>query len=332
MDPEQSYQVRSAATWAAVIAAAHFLLGTDTHAVHGLHILLGGLFLVPVLKAAVAVELRGGLIAAAAVSVLYLAHILWSWRNSPMANQDQYAMIGVYLVVGLSAGQLVKSANFRKWQRDEVIRRSRQAEMVQGLTGLLSALAVRDADTLAHSRRVASVAVKIGTRMGLDADATVRLRLAALVHDIGKTGLSDDILFKNGALTEEQTTRMREHVDIAVGMLRPITGTEDIARIVSMHHECPDGSGYPKGLAGDSTAPEARVLRVADVFAALTEPRPYHTPLAVNDALLHMEGLAGTKVDAAALAALKAVVHDSGDRSLFEDPQTAPAAALGARA
>lgn len=128
MDPEKAFQLRSAVVWAAVIAAAHFALGTRTHAIHGLHILLAGLFMIPILKSAVAFERRGGLIAAAAVSVLYLGHILWSWRASPMANADQYAMIGVYFVVGISAGHLVKTANFRKWQRDEVIRRSQPAE------------------------------------------------------------------------------------------------------------------------------------------------------------------------------------------------------------
>jgi putative nucleotidyltransferase with HDIG domain len=332
MDPEKAFQLRSAVVWAAVIAAAHFALGTRTHSLHGLHILLGGLFMVPVLKAAVAFELRGGLTAAAAVSGLYLGHLLWSWRDSPMANPDQYAMIGVYFVVGVTAGHLVKAANFRKWQRDEVIRRSRQTEMVQGLTGLLTALAVRDADTLAHSRRVAGVAVKIGSHMGLDHDTLVRLRLAALVHDIGKTGLPDDILFKNGSLTEEQTVLMRNHVDIAVGMLRPITGTEDIARIVSMHHECPDGSGYPKGLVGDTIVPEARVLRVADVFAAITEPRTYHTPLGVDEALAHMEQLTNTKIDAAAFAALKAIIQGSHGRSVLEDPEADAARSTGAPA
>ncbi len=131
MDAELSYQVRSAVVWAAVIAAAHFLLGTRTHSVHGLHILLGGLFLVPVLKAAAALELRGGLIAATAVGVLYLGHILWSWRDSPLANADQYAMIGVYYIVGISAGRLVKTANFRKWQRDEIIRRANEKESAE---------------------------------------------------------------------------------------------------------------------------------------------------------------------------------------------------------
>lgn len=131
MDPEKAFQIRSAAVWAVVIAAAHFALGTRTHSIHGLHILLAGLFMVPILKSAVAFERRGGLIAAAVVSVLYLAHILWSWRDSPMANPDQYAMIGVYFVVGISAGRLVKTANFRKWQRDEVIRRSVRTEAAE---------------------------------------------------------------------------------------------------------------------------------------------------------------------------------------------------------
>jgi K+-sensing histidine kinase KdpD len=133
MDPEKAFQIRSAVVWAALIAAIHFALGTKTHSFHGLHILLAGLFMVPVLKAAVAFELRGGVIAAAAVSALYLAHILWSWRDSPMANTDQYAMIGVYFVVGISAGYLVKRANFRKWQRDEVIRRSQPPEVAAAL-------------------------------------------------------------------------------------------------------------------------------------------------------------------------------------------------------
>ena len=124
MDPERAFQLRSAVVWAALIAVVHFVLGTRTHSFHGLHILLGGLFMVPVLKAAMAFEVRGGVIAATAVSALLLAHILWSWRDSPMANPDQYAMIGVYFVVGVSSGHLVKTANFRKWQRDEVIRRS----------------------------------------------------------------------------------------------------------------------------------------------------------------------------------------------------------------
>ena len=114
--------------WGAVLTVLHFALGTRTHAVHGLHILLAGLFLVPVILAAAATERRGGLIAAALVSVAYVGHLLWSWRGSALVNADQFAWPLVYGVVGLTSGHLVHTANFRKWQRDEVIRRAYAAE------------------------------------------------------------------------------------------------------------------------------------------------------------------------------------------------------------
>lgn len=120
--------------WGVVLTVLHFALGTRTYAVHGLHILLAGLFLVPVILAAAAMERRGGLIAAAAVSLAYVAHLLWSWRGSAMANVDQFAWPLVYAVVGLTSGHLVHTANFRKWQRDEVIRRTYEEEQRKRIT------------------------------------------------------------------------------------------------------------------------------------------------------------------------------------------------------
>lgn len=123
-EAERASAARRAAAWIAVLGMAHFVLGTRTHAVHGLHIVLAGLFLVPILIAADAFALRGGLLAALIAGVVYLAHLLWSWRDSPLANADQFGMIGVYFVVALAAGRLVAVANWRKDQRDEIIRRS----------------------------------------------------------------------------------------------------------------------------------------------------------------------------------------------------------------
>jgi hypothetical protein len=128
-DPEKSSAIWRATTWIVVLGIAHFVLGTRAHAVHGLHVVLGGLFLVPILIAAHAFAVRGALLTALAAGAVYLAHLLWSWRNSPMANADQFGMIGVYLVVGLAAGRLVAVANWRKEQRDEVIRRAYEAEV-----------------------------------------------------------------------------------------------------------------------------------------------------------------------------------------------------------
>jgi hypothetical protein len=95
---------------------------------HGLHIILAGTFLIPILIGAVAFEVRGGVLTALVVAVLYATHLLLSWRQSPLRNLDQYAMIGIYLIVGITAGRLVRTANYRKWQRDEVIRRSYNEE------------------------------------------------------------------------------------------------------------------------------------------------------------------------------------------------------------
>src|SRR5699024_5108573 len=110
LDAEQRDALWRTILWIAVLGVAHFALGTRTHAVHGLHIFLAGLFLVPVLIAAGAFGTRGGLLAALASGSVYLAHLLWSWRDSPLANADQFGMIGVYFVVALAAGRLVAIA------------------------------------------------------------------------------------------------------------------------------------------------------------------------------------------------------------------------------
>lgn len=129
MDAESRWNLRRVVTWTIAIAAAHFILGTRTHSVHGLHVFLSGLFLIPVLIAAGAFGIRGGLWTALVAGSLYLGHLLWSWRDSPMANADQFGMIGVYFVVAVAAGRLVALANWRKEQRDEVIRRANAREV-----------------------------------------------------------------------------------------------------------------------------------------------------------------------------------------------------------
>jgi len=311
MQTHQKSQIQRAAFWTVGITVAHFAINTHSPALHWLHILLAGLFLIPIVICAVAFELKGGLLASAVASPVYLSHLLWSWGDSPMANLDQYAWIGVYSVVGAITGHLVQSSNMRKRQRDEVIARSQRTEMINGITGLLTAVGVRDEATIQHSRRVAELSTAIAEKLGVEAHEVSQLHLAALVHDIGKAGVPDAILFKHGSLDDEQTAAMREHVDIAVGMLGEIPGTEAIARLVSQHHESPDGSGYPRGLTASDIDPTAAVLRVADVFAALTEARPYHEAMTESEALQAMESLRGTKLDEKAFAALHRVLANT---------------------
>jgi hypothetical protein len=131
LDPEQAWNLRRIVVWTALLGVAHFALGTRTHAVHGLHVFLAGLFLVPILIAAGAFATRGALAAATAASLMYAAHLFWSWRDSPMANIDQYGMIGVYFVMAIAAGRLAALANWRKNQRDEVIRRQNECDAMR---------------------------------------------------------------------------------------------------------------------------------------------------------------------------------------------------------
>ncbi len=302
-----------AAALVVVITALHFSITTDSHAVHWVHVLLAGAYLLPVLMMAVAYERLGGVLAGVGAGGLYLGHLLWSWRDSPMANPDQFAWLAIYPLVGLVTGHLVQASNAHHRQHKAFVEQSRHAELINGITGLLSAVGARDTATVAHSQRVAELAKQIATELEFDAQTISNLFLASLVHDIGKVGIPDAILFHHGRLDDAQMSAMREHVELAVTMLLKIPETEDIARLVAQHHESPDGSGYPHGLLGAQIDPAAAVLRVADVFTALTEDRVYHDAMSASEALRAMGKLEGDQLDTRAFAALRRVVDRGWD-------------------
>jgi apolipoprotein N-acyltransferase len=113
-----------AAAWTVAVGAAHFMLPLDTHLYHVWHILLGGFLLIPIFHGAAADWKRGGVVAASVVSLVYGAHLLWSWSASPMANLDQVAVLGFYFVAGLAGGELFRREAVRHAQRDAIIRRA----------------------------------------------------------------------------------------------------------------------------------------------------------------------------------------------------------------
>lgn len=308
--------VRSAAILTAVITVLHFSITTQSHGLHWIHIVLAGAYLVPVLVAAVAYERVGGLVAAVGVSGLYLLHLLWSWRDSPMANPDQFAWLAIYPLVGVVTGHLVRASNVQHRQRDELIEQSRHTELINGITGLLTAVGVRDTATVEHSHRVAELAKKVGEELGFDTQTLSNLFLASLVHDIGKVGIPDAILFHHGRLDDEQMSVMREHVELAVSMLLEIPGTKDIALLVAQHHESPDGSGYPHGISGEQIDPAAGVIRVADIFTAITEDRVYHDAMTQDEAIEAMIKLDGDQLDSVAFAAMRRVLGRDSDSGM----------------
>jgi HD-GYP domain-containing protein (c-di-GMP phosphodiesterase class II) len=156
-----------------------------------------------------------------------------------------------------------------------------------------------------HSDRVALFTDLISEELGLDPARRRWLRRTALLHDIGKLGVSSSVLDKPGKLDADEWVQMKAHAAMSETILARIAAFADLARIAGAHHERLDGKGYPRGLTGDEICLETRIITVADIFDALTAERPYRAAMPVSKALAILDGDAGTAVDGACLDALK---------------------------
>lgn len=203
------------------------------------------------------------------------------------------------------------------WPPDGAPERS---ALIEGISGLVAALGFRDDYTRQHCERVSDLAVAIGRRRGLSGEGLESLRLAALTHDIGKIGVPDDILYKPEALTPSERTRIERHPTIAAEILGRIHGARRIAEIVLCHHESPDGSGYPKGLRAEQIPLEARILRVADVYSALTDARSYKPALSPSQALGRMAEWGEGKLDLESLRELRSFLGMAERRRAGRSP------------
>jgi putative nucleotidyltransferase with HDIG domain len=147
------------------------------------------------------------------------------------------------------------------------------------LEGWVHALDLRDKETEGHTQRVTALTERLARSMGVDELALVHIRRGALLHDIGKMGISDTILLKPGQLTDEERRLMQKHPVYAYEMLNPIDFLLPAIDIPYCHHEKWDGTGYPRGLKGEEIPFAARIFPVVDVWDALTSDRPYHKAL-----------------------------------------------------
>jgi putative two-component system response regulator len=150
-------------------------------------------------------------------------------------------------------------------------------EMQATLFALGQAVEQRDGNTGTHCQRLAYLGVAMGVCMGLDREALVALYRGGYLHDVGKVGIPDSILLKPGQLTSEEWIVMRTHTTQGEEICRHVNSLAPVLPIIRHHHERWDGSGYPDGLSGDRIPLLARVLQVADIYDALTNPRPYRT-------------------------------------------------------
>ncbi|MET0615333.1 MAG: diguanylate cyclase [Thermoleophilaceae bacterium] len=168
---------------------------------------------------------------------------------------------------------------------------------------LAEALDIRDTGTGQHSHTVARYSELMARGLGLDEDRIERVRLAGVLHDIGKIGISDRVLTKPGPLDKSEWQEMYTHPEIGARLLsRPEFA--DLREWILAHHERPDGLGYPRGLRAEQIPIEARILAVADAYEAMTADRCYRAALGEAAARAELEGGAGTQFDAAVVAAL----------------------------
>ena len=165
------------------------------------------------------------------------------------------------------------------------------------LEGWSRAMDLRDRDTEGHTLRVTEVTERLARVFGMNEAEIVNVRRGALLHDIGKLGVPDNILLKPGKLTDEEWVIMRKHPQYAFDMLWPITYLRPALDIPYCHHEKWDGTGYPRGLKGEEIPLAARVFAVADVWDALTSDRPYRAAWPANRVREHIHKGAGTHFD-----------------------------------
>jgi PAS domain S-box-containing protein/putative nucleotidyltransferase with HDIG domain len=182
-----------------------------------------------------------------------------------------------------------------------------QKVLEQALEGTIHtvsmAVELRDPYTGGHQRRVADLACKIATRMGLDENRIHGVRLGAMIHDIGKVGVPSEILSKPSKLTSIEMQLIREHATMGYNILKDINFPWPIAQIAHQHHERIDGSGYPNRLRGEAILLEARIVAVADVVESIASHRPYRPTLGMQAAIDEISNHRGTLYDANAVDA-----------------------------
>ncbi len=168
----------------------------------------------------------------------------------------------------------------------------------------------KDIGTRSHSETVAELCVGIGRRLGIDGEGLERLRLAGLLHDVGKIGVSDAILRKAAPLAADEQREMREHVNIGHSILLSADLIVEAGWVLD-HHERIDGTGYPAGLSGNEIPLESRIISVADAFEAMTGERPYRKSVTAAEALDELRRNIGSQFDRLCVLALIDVVDSA---------------------
>jgi HD-GYP domain-containing protein (c-di-GMP phosphodiesterase class II) len=175
---------------------------------------------------------------------------------------------------------------------------------------LAAAIDGKDPYTRGHSERVSRVSIAIAQRLGLPDEECEKIRISALLHDVGKIGIDDKILKKPSALTDEEFEVMKQHPQKGYKIMSQIPAIKEFLPGMYMHHEMINGQGYPQGLKGDEIPLMGRIVAVADTFDAMTTDRPYQQAMKFEDAVARIQSFVGTRYDASVVAAFTEACED----------------------
>jgi HD-GYP domain-containing protein (c-di-GMP phosphodiesterase class II) len=172
-----------------------------------------------------------------------------------------------------------------------------EAEVLSTIYALAATLEARDKYTYGHSRRVSRYAVSVAEALNLPPEQVALISAAALLHDIGKVGIPDNVLNKTGKLLDDEWDLLKQHPRLSATIVGHVPSLSACLAAVRHHHERWDGAGYPTGLKGEAIPVEARILAVTDAFEAMISERPYRTALSFKQALAELEKCSGSQFD-----------------------------------
>ena len=206
-------------------------------------------------------------------------------KEKKLFNRDDIALLS-----NVSAQTAVAIENF-------MLNEDAEKTYLETITALAVAVESKDPYSRGHIDRVADYAQRLGKAMKLDEEMMKLLKNGAILHDVGKIGVRDEVLKKNGPLNEEEQKEMREHVIIGVNIIKPIRSMSALSDLVRYHQEFYDGSGYPDGLKGVEIPLTARIIKVCDAYDAMTTDRPYRKAMSREDASKELMQKSGIEFD-----------------------------------
>jgi len=212
---------------------------------------------------------------------------------------------------------MLEGQQINQWLKEEVALRVAERRLEQAaqerisvatLEALVNALEAKDAHLRGHSARVADLSASVAAQMGCSDEAVEAIRTGGRLHDIGKIGIREEILNKQGPLTDAEFEHVKQHVLVGSQILAPLVHLKDVIAFVRSHHERWDGAGYPDRLAGEAIPLGARIIGAVEIYDALTTSRPYQEKMPPEIAVERMRDLIGNMLDPAVHEALASVI------------------------